>query len=92
MTRPIPAEAGTEQRVGACQQDNPTLCAVALTHAAIEANDVRECCTHRLIVAADVIMLSGIANGEEMPAKTWRLGRADGRSASVYRLPAEVVA
>ena len=44
---------------------------------------------HRLgvVVVPDVVLIEGAAQGREIPA-TMTLRRADGRSASVYRLPA----
>lgn len=77
--------------MGTCDQDTPTDCAMVLAEDAIEGDGVAECFAHRLLVAADVIMASAEADHRAPSPDTWKLGRADGRTASVYRLPAEVV-
>lgn len=89
MTRTNPAEAGPDQ-VGTCGQDTPADCAVTLAHEAIEANRIAECETHLLIAVADVVMVEAAANGHAH-LDTFRLGRADGRTAAICRLPDPVV-
>jgi hypothetical protein len=69
-----------------CQHTGPD-CAFALAHRAVEANASAECEMHHLVAISDVALLEAAANGIHLP-DTYRLGRPDGRTASICRIPA----
>lgn len=63
-------------------------CAFTLANKVFATGQPLACEVHGIIVVPDLVVLEGIANGEDSP-HTWRLRRGDGREVSIFALPAE---
>ena len=63
--------------------------AAELADLALSAGQVAGCDDCGLILVPDLVMVEGLANGQQVP-DTWRMRRHDGRVAYVYRLPVSV--
>lgn len=90
MTRHDPAIGGAGQGVGTPGDHTlgraPTSCVVRLADAAIAAECPMSCHDCGLIVAPDTVMVEAVANGLAVTPSV-AVTRADGRTATIYRLP-----
>ncbi len=64
----------------------PSPCVVRLADAAIAAHCPMSCHICGLIVAPDTVLLEAVANGLDVTPSV-AVGRPDGRTATIYRLP-----
>ncbi len=61
-------------------------CAFTLADKVFATGNPMACEVHGIVVVPDLMVLEGIANGEESP-NTWRIQRGDGREVSIFALP-----